>query len=86
MKIFTEKPLVDFIESNPKYRIALQDWSAKVKESEWECIDDIIKEFDDVEQIDKNTLIFSLNNGKSKVKIKAIIIGQFLYVKEFLCK
>jgi mRNA-degrading endonuclease HigB of HigAB toxin-antitoxin module len=86
MKIFTEKPLVDFIESNPKYRITLQDWSAKVKESEWECIDDIIKEFDDVEQIDKNTLIFSLNNGKSKVKIKAIIIGQFLYVKEFLCK
>lgn len=86
MKIFTEKPLVDFIESNPKYRIALQDWCAKVKESEWECIDDIIKEFEDVEQIDKNTLIFSLNNGKSKVKIKAIIIGQFLYVKEFLCK
>ena len=36
MKIFTEKPLATFIESNPKYRIALQDWCTKVKESEWE--------------------------------------------------
>ena len=53
MKIFTEKPLVDFIESNPKYRIALQDWRTKVKESEWECFDDITKDFENIEQIDK---------------------------------
>jgi mRNA-degrading endonuclease HigB of HigAB toxin-antitoxin module len=85
MKIFTEKPLVDFIESNPKYRIALQDWRTKVKESEWECFDDITKDFENIEQIDKNTFIFSVNNGKAIITIKTVIIGQFVYIREFLC-
>lgn len=27
MQIFTEKPLVDFIEKHPKMRVAIQDWT-----------------------------------------------------------
>lgn len=82
MKIFTEKPLATFIESNPKYRVALQDWCTKVKESEWECPDEIAKDFENVEQIDKNNFTFTLNIGNTKIKIKTVIIGQFVYVRE----
>lgn len=82
MKIFTEKPLATFIESNPKYRVALQDWCTKVKESEWECPDEIAKYFENVEQIDKNNFTFTLNIGNTKIRIKTVIIGQFVYVRE----
>lgn len=84
MKIFTEKPLATFIESNPKYRIALQDWCTKVKESECECPDEIAKDFENIEQIDKNTFIFSLSTGKTKIKIETVIIGQFLYIRNII--
>ena len=84
MKIFTEKPLATFIESNPKYRIALQDWCTKVKESECECPDESAKDFDNIEQIDKNTFIFSLSTGKTKIKIETVIIGQFLYIRNII--
>lgn len=82
MKIFTEKPLATFIESNPKYRVALQDWCTKVKESEWECPDEIAKDFENVEQIDKNNFTFTLNIGNTKIRIKTVIIGQFVYVRK----
>ncbi len=82
MKIFTEKPLATFIESNPKYRVALQDWCTKVKESEWECPDEIAKDFENVEQIDKNNFTFTLNIGNTKIRIKTVIIGQFVYVRD----
>lgn len=83
MKIFTEKPLVDFIENYTIYRVVLQDWCSKIKQHDCESPEDITKIFENVEQIDNNTFIFSLNTGKIKITIKTIIIGQFVYVRDF---
>ena len=82
MKFFTEKPLVDFIESNPKYRVAVQDWASKVKKCEWECIGDIVNDFADTEIVDDSQCIFTLNIGKTKLTILTMYIGQYVYVRD----
>ena len=63
MRIFTEKPLVDFIENNPQYRVALQDWASKVKKCEWESIQDITNDFSDAQIISDVQCNFPLNIG-----------------------
>ena len=82
MQIFTEKPLVDFIEKHPKMRVAIQDWTDKIKKAEWNCIDDITTDFDNVEVKDKQTAIFHYKIGEKQINITIMIIGKFVYVRE----
>ncbi len=82
MKIFTEKPLVDFIEKQPLLRVVIQDWADKIKKAEWESIDNIINDFDNAEIKDKQTAIFHYNIGEKKLDIIIMFIGKFVYVRE----
>ena len=82
MQIFTEKPLVDFIEKHPKMRVAIQDWTDKIKKAEWNCIDDITTDFDNVEVKDKQTAIFHYNIGEKQINITIMFIGKFVYVRK----
>ena len=82
MQIFTEKPLVDFIEKHPKMRVAIQDWTDKIKKEEWNCIDDITTDFNNVEVKDKQTAIFHYNIGEKQINITIMFIGKFVYVRK----
>ena len=86
MQIFTEKPLIDFIEKRPQMRVAIQDWADKIKKAEWLCLDDITTDFDNVEIKDKQTAIFHYNIGEKQINITIMFIGKFVYVRELLCK
>ena len=82
MQIFTEKPLIDFIEKRPQMRVAIQDWADKIKKAEWKSIDDILTDFDNIEIKDKQTAIFHYNIGKKLLNINIMFIGKFVYVRE----
>ena len=84
MKIFTEKPLTEFIESNPKYRVALQDWASKIKKCEWESIEDITNDFSNVEIISEKECVFSFSIRKLKFSIIIMYIGQYVYIREIV--
>ena len=81
MQIFTEKPLIEFIEKHPKMRVAIQDWADKIKKAEWLCLDDITTDFDNVEIKDKQTAIFHYNIGEKQINITIMFIGKFVYVR-----
>lgn len=82
MQIFTEKPLIDFIEKHPKMRVAIQDWADKIKKAEWLCLDDITTDFDNVEIKDKQTAIFRYNIDGKLLNISIMFIGKFVYVRK----
>ena len=82
MQIFTEKPLIEFIEKYPKMRVAIQDWAEKIKKAEWLCIDDITTEFDNVEIKDRQTAFFHYNIGGKLINITIMFIGKFVYVRK----
>lgn len=82
MKIFTEKPLIDFIEKHPQMRVVLQDWVDKIKKAEWLCLDNITTDFDNVEVKDKQTAIFHYKIGGKLLNISIMFIGKFVYVRE----
>ncbi len=84
MRIFTEKPLVDFIENNPQYRVALQDWASKVKKCEWESIQDITNDFSDAQIISDVQCNFPLNIGGISFSVFTLFIGQYVYVREII--
>ena len=84
MKFFTEKPLIEFVEEHPKYRVAIQDWALKVKKCEWESIDDIVNDFDNAEIINNIKCVFSFNIGKLHFSISTMYIGQYVYVREIV--
>lgn len=84
MRIFTEKPLIDFIESNPKYRVAIQDWASKIKKCEWESIEDIQNDFSNAEIIDNINCVFRFNIKKLKFSILIMYIGQYVYIREVI--
>ena len=84
MKFFTEKPLIEFIDEHPKYRVAIQDWASKIKRCEWECIGDIVNDFADAEIVDDSQCIFTLNIGKIKLTILTMYIGQYVYVRDIV--
>ena len=84
MRIFTEKPLVDFIENNPQYRVALQDWASKVKKCEWESIQDITNDFSDAQIISDVQCNFPLNIGRINFSVFTLFIGQYVYVREIV--
>lgn len=82
MQIFTEKPLIDFIERHPKMRVAVQDWADKIKKAEWKFIDDISIDFDNVDIKDKQTAIFHYNINDKFLNIEIMFIGKFVYVRK----
>ena len=84
MKIFTEKPLIDFIKSNPKYRVAIQDWASKIKKCEWECIEEILNDFENAEIINGTQCVFHFNIKVINFSISIVYIGQYVYVREIV--
>ncbi len=84
MRIFTEKPLVDFIENNPQYRVALQDWASKVKKCEWESIQEITNDFSNAQIIGDTQCIFTFDIEAINFSISTMFIGQYVYVRDIV--
>lgn len=81
MRIFTEQALKDFSQRYPETKTALQEWSAKVKKSDWTCFSDIKKTFNSVDFVGNQLYIFNIkgNNYRLVVVIKFTI--KFVYIR-----
>ena len=51
MRIITKTTINEYIERNPKSRIALQDWGKKTEKAEWHNFADIRKSFNSVDYV-----------------------------------
>ncbi len=81
MRIFTEQALKDFSQRYPETKTALQEWSTKVKKSDWTCFSDIKKTFNSVDFVGNQRYVFNIkgNNYRLVVVIKFTI--KFVYIR-----
>ena len=81
MRIFTEKTLKEFIEKHPDSKIALQEWSSIVKQSEWTCFADIKKTFNSVDAIGSQRYIFNIKGNSYRLIVVVKFTIGFIYIR-----
>lgn len=81
MRIFTEQALKEYIDKNPEAKVALQEWVAIVKKSEWNCFADVKSTFNSVDNVGNQHYVFNIkgNNYRLVVVIKFTI--RFVYIR-----
>lgn len=81
MGIFTEQALQEYANSNPDVKVALQEWTAIVKQSKWTCFADVKKTFNSVDNVGNQHCVFNIkgNNYRLVVVIKFTI--KFVYIR-----
>lgn len=81
MRIFTEQTLKEYTEKHPESKVALQEWVAIVRRSEWTCFADVKATFNSVDNIGNQHYVFNIkgNNYRLVVVIKFTI--KFVYIR-----
>lgn len=81
MRIFTEQALLEYSESHPDVKVALQEWTTIVKQSKWTCFADVKKTFNSVDNAGNQHYVFNIkgNNYRLVVVIKFTI--KFVYIR-----
>lgn len=81
MRIFTEQTLKEYAEANPPAKVALQEWAAIVKKSNWACFADVKRAFNSVDSVGNQHYVFNIkgNNYRLVAVIKFTI--KFIYIR-----
>ena len=81
MRIFTEQALKEYTEANPDSKVALQEWTAIVKQANWTCFADVKTTFNSVDNVGNQHYVFNIkgNNYRLVVVIKFTI--KFVYIR-----
>ena len=81
MRIFTEKILKEFIEKYPDSKIALQEWSSRVKKSKWTCFADIKKTFNSVDAVGNQRYVFNIKGNDYRLVAVVKFTINFIYIR-----
>ena len=81
MRIFTEQALKEYAEEHPESKIALQDWVATVKKSNWTCFADIKKTYNSVDNIGNQRYVFNIKGNSYRLIVVIKFTIQFVYIR-----
>lgn len=81
MKIFTEKKLKQYAEAHPDARVALEDWTSRVKRSNWKCFADMKKTFNSVDSVGNQHYVFNIKGNNYRLVVVIQFTPQFVYVR-----
>lgn len=81
MRIFTEQAIKEYIERHPEARVALQDWVAKVKKSEWSCFADVRKTFNSADNVGNQHFVFNIKGNDFRLVAVIKFTIKFIYVR-----
>ena len=81
MRIFTEQTLKEFIKKRPDAKVALQDWVAKVKKSDWKGFADVKQTFRSADYVGNQRYVFNIKGNTYRlVAVVKFSIG-FVYIR-----
>lgn len=81
MRIIAERTIRDYYEKNPKAKIALEDWVATVKRSQWRCFADIKATFNSVEYVGNQHNVFNIKGNDYRMVVVIKFIPQFVLIR-----
>ena len=80
MRIISAKTIKDYYEKNLSSKSALQDWSDKVKRSDWTCLADIKKTFNSVDYVGNQHYVFNIKGNDYRVIVVIKFIPKFVLI------
>jgi mRNA interferase HigB len=81
MRIFTEETIKEYAEKHPTSRTALQDWTQKVKRSDWSSFADVKKTFNSADSIGNKRYVFNIKGNDFRlVAVIKFMVG-FVYIR-----
>lgn len=81
MRIIAERTIREYYEKNPKAKIALEDWVATVKRSQWRCFADIKATFNSVEYVGNQHNVFNIKGNDYRMVVVIKFIPQFVLIR-----
>ena len=81
MRIFTEKPLKDYADFHPEAKTAIQEWVKKVKQSRWQCFNDIKQTFNSVDYVGNQHYVFNIKGNDFRLVVVIQFKPQFVYIR-----
>lgn len=63
MRIISARTIKQYYEKHPASKIALQDWSSKVKEANWNSLADIKETFNSVDYVGNQHYVFNIKGN-----------------------
>ena len=81
MRIFTEKPLKIYADLHPEAKTVLQDWIKKVKQAQWNNLNDIRQTFNSVDYIGNQRYVFNIKGNDYRLVVVIQFTPQFVYVR-----
>ncbi|MDR1370808.1 MAG: type II toxin-antitoxin system HigB family toxin [Dysgonamonadaceae bacterium] len=81
MRIFTEQRLKEYAEKYPESKVALQDWVATVKKSNWTCFADIKNTYNSVDSVGNQHYIFNIKGNDYRLVVVIKFTIQFVYIR-----
>ena len=81
MRIFTEQTLKEYIANNPKSKVALQEWVAIVKKSNWNCFSDVKSTFNSVDNVGNQHYVFNIKGNTYRLVVVIKFTIKFVYIR-----
>ncbi|MDR0874517.1 MAG: type II toxin-antitoxin system HigB family toxin [Prevotellaceae bacterium] len=81
MRIFTEQHLKEYAEEHLEAKVALQDWVATVKKSNWACFADVKKTFNSVDNVGNQHYVFNIKGNDYRLVVVIKFTIQFVYIR-----
>ena len=81
MVILTERRILEYYEAKPASKMALQDWTKKVKEAEWKTFEDIKKTFNSVDNVGNQHYVFNIKGNDYSMVAVVKFTPQFVMIK-----
>jgi mRNA interferase HigB len=81
MKIITKTTIKEYIDRNPKSRIALLDWVKKTEQAEWHNFSDIRKTFNSVDYVGNQHYVFNIKGNDYRLVVVIQFTPQHVYIR-----
>ncbi len=81
MRIFTEQALREYADENPKAEVALKEWVAIVKRSDWECFADVKATFNSVDNVGNQHYVFNIKGNDYRLVVVIKFTIKYVYIR-----
>lgn len=81
MRIISERTIRIYYEAHPNAKSALQDWTAKVKEANWQNLADMKRTFNSVDYVGNQHYVFNIKGNDFRLVAVVKFTVQFVLIR-----
>lgn len=81
MRIIAARTIRQYYEAHPAAKAALQDWSKKVRESEWTSLSDMRKTFNSVDYVGNQHYVFNIKGNDFRLVAVVKFTPHFVLIR-----